>query len=51
MNFRSLFFSLFLVVAFSFALVQAEDAKKEPRGPKITNKVAIYPGPNLSPKA
>ncbi|OQE27867.1 hypothetical protein PENSTE_c004G08812 [Penicillium steckii] len=39
MNFRSLFLSLFLVVAFSFALVQAEDAKKEPRGPKITNKV------------
>ncbi|KAJ5764267.1 Peptidyl-prolyl cis-trans isomerase B [Penicillium manginii] len=39
MNFRNLFLSLFLVFAVSFALVQAEDAKKEPRGPKITNKV------------
>lgn len=50
MNFRNLFLSLFLVVAVSFALVQAEDAKKEPRGPKITSKVSYF-GPNLSPKA
>jgi peptidyl-prolyl cis-trans isomerase B (cyclophilin B) len=40
MNFRNLFLSIFLVFAVSFALVQAEDAKKEPRGPKITNKVS-----------
>lgn len=39
MNFRNLFLSLFLVLAVGFALVQADDAKKEPRGPKITNKV------------
>lgn len=37
MQFRNLFLSLFLVLAVGFALVQAE--AKEPRGPKITNKV------------
>ncbi|RJE20517.1 hypothetical protein PHISCL_07158 [Aspergillus sclerotialis] len=39
MKFRNLFLSLFLVFVAGFALVHAEDAKKEPRGPKITNKV------------
>ncbi|KAJ5172492.1 hypothetical protein N7492_005085 [Penicillium capsulatum] len=39
MNFRNLFLSLFLVFAVSFALVQAEENKKEARGPKITSKV------------
>lgn len=39
MKFKNLFLSLFLVFAVGFALVHAEEAK-EPRGPKITNKVA-----------
>lgn len=39
MNFRNLFLSLFFVFALGFALVQAEEAKREPRGPKITSKV------------
>jgi hypothetical protein len=39
MNFRSLLFSLFIVVSLGFGLLaQAEDAKAA-RGPKITNKV------------
>lgn len=38
MNFKNLFFSFFLVVALGLALVHAEESK-EPRGPKITNKV------------
>ncbi|KAJ5327816.1 hypothetical protein N7452_008206 [Penicillium brevicompactum] len=37
MYFRNIFLSLFLVFVLGFALVQAES--KEPRGPKITNKV------------
>ncbi|KAJ5105497.1 hypothetical protein NUU61_002844 [Penicillium alfredii] len=39
MNFRNFFLSIFLVLAVGFALAQAQDAKREPRGPKITNKV------------
>ncbi|KAJ5711523.1 hypothetical protein N7488_005679 [Penicillium malachiteum] len=39
MNFRNLFLSLFFVFAVGFALVQAEEDKREPRGPKITSKV------------
>lgn len=39
MNFRNLFLSLFLVFAVSLALVQADEGKKEPRGPKVTTKV------------
>lgn len=39
MFFRNIFLSLFLVFVLGFALVQAES--KEPRGPKITNKVSI----------
>lgn len=39
MNFRNFFLSLFLVLAVGLALVQAEEGKKEPRGPKITSKV------------
>ncbi|KAJ5645804.1 hypothetical protein N7490_002176 [Penicillium lividum] len=39
MNFSNLFLSIFLVFAVGFALVQAEDANRETRGPKITSKV------------
>ncbi|OJJ44666.1 hypothetical protein ASPZODRAFT_134749 [Penicilliopsis zonata CBS 506.65] len=39
MQFRSFFLSLFLVFAVGLALVHADEASKEPRGPKITNKV------------
>jgi peptidyl-prolyl cis-trans isomerase B (cyclophilin B) len=39
MQFRSIFLSLFLVFALGLALVHAEEAK-EPRGPKVTSKVA-----------
>ncbi|KAJ6086363.1 hypothetical protein N7486_010644 [Penicillium sp. IBT 16267x] len=39
MHFSNLFLSIFLVFAVGFALVQAEDAKRETRGPKITSKV------------
>ncbi|KAJ9300970.1 hypothetical protein DTO271G3_2134 [Paecilomyces variotii] len=38
MNFRRLFFSFFLVFVVGFALAQADETK-QPRGPKITNKV------------
>lgn len=43
MNFRNFFLSLFLVLAVGLALVQAEEGKKEPRGPKITSKVPTKP--------
>jgi peptidyl-prolyl cis-trans isomerase B (cyclophilin B) len=39
MHFSNIFLSIFLVFAVGFALVQAEDAKRETRGPKITSKV------------
>ncbi|KAJ5915026.1 hypothetical protein N7504_003909 [Penicillium tannophilum] len=39
MQFSNFFLSIFLVFAVGFALVQAEDAKRETRGPKITSKV------------
>ena len=39
MRFRNIFLSFFVIFAFGLALVHADDAKKAPRGPKITNKV------------
>ncbi|KAL2215588.1 putative peptidyl-prolyl cis-trans isomerase [Thermoascus aurantiacus ATCC 26904] len=41
MNLRKFFLSFFLIATIGFALVHAEEAKKEPRGPKITNKVFL----------
>lgn len=51
MNFRNFFLSIFLVLAVGFALAQAQDAKREPRGPKITNKViqCLVLGPCMQP--
>lgn len=42
MNLRKFLLSFFLIATIGFALVHAEEAKKEPRGPKITNKVCLF---------
>lgn len=44
MRFRNIFLSFFIVFVFGLALVHAEDDKKAPRGPKVTNKVRKRPG-------
>lgn len=41
MRFRNILLSFFVIFAFGLALVHAEDDKKAPRGPKVTDKVRM----------